>query len=145
MLFVEHTETNLPDLQGLEKDTVVLNWEERRKCRQKVRTEKGTELVMALPTGTILRDGEILYANEHGYITVEAAQEQVLVVDAGNIAAGARVAYEVGNRHLPISINGSRIVILRDAHLEEFFLKNGIPYRLEKAAFEPVKKVQVHG
>ena len=145
MLFVDHIITDLPDLQGLEKDTVVLNWEERRKSRQKVRTEKGTELVMALPTGTILRDKEILYANEHGYIAVEAAQEQVLVVDAKNIAAGALVAYEIGNRHLPLSLKGSSIVTLRDAPLEEFFLKNGIPYRLEKGTFEPLKKVHVHG
>ena len=145
MLFVERIKTDLPDLEGLEKDTVVLNWEDRRKSRQKVRTEKGTELIIALPTGTILRDGEILYANEHGYIAVEAAQEQVLVVDSGNIAAGAMVAYEIGNRHLPIALSGSKIVTPRDAPLEEFFLKNGIPYRLEKRAFEPVKKVPVHG
>lgn len=145
MLLIEQKQTNIPDLQGLEKDTVVLNWEERRKSRQRVRTPKGTELAIALPTGTILRDGDILYVDHLGYIVVEAAKEDLIVIHPESLTQGALVAYEIGNRHGPVSINEGRIVTPKNASLEELFQKSGIRYQLEKAVFEPTPKVHAHG
>ena len=65
---------------------------------------KGRELALALPTGTVLADGDILYVGAGLHVTVEAEEEDVLVVPLGDAAAAAALAYELGNRHLPVSI-----------------------------------------
>ena len=40
-----------------EQDVVHLDWDARQKCRQRLRTEAGREIGLALPTGTHLFPG----------------------------------------------------------------------------------------
>ncbi|MCL4496858.1 MAG: hypothetical protein M1467_01930, partial [Deltaproteobacteria bacterium] len=49
------------DVNGKNKDVIILDWEERRKSRQRVISKGGIEIGIALPTGTILYNGDILY------------------------------------------------------------------------------------
>ena len=57
-------------LSGKERDTLRLAWEERRWTRKRVTTTGGREVALALPTGSMLRPGDV--------IAVEAAMEQLL-------------------------------------------------------------------
>ena len=58
------TESPLPvepaALAGLERDTLSLTWEERRWTRKRVRSTAGREVALALPTGSLLRPGDVL-------------------------------------------------------------------------------------
>lgn len=136
--------TDLHPLDGLERDTIVLGWEERRKPRQRLTTKKGTEIALALPTGTILKDGDILYIDDHCYITVEEAKEDVIVISPEDMEEGAAIAYEIGNRHLPISIEKETIVTPQNLQMEEFLGKRAIRYQLRKESFEPTRKGHSH-
>jgi len=136
--------TDLHHLDGLEKDTIVLGWEERRKPRQRLMTEKGSEICLAFSTGTILRGGDILYMDDHCYIAVEAAKEDVIVIYPEDLAEGALIAYELGNRHLPISIGNKYIVTLQNPQMEEFLRKTDIRHRLRKESFEPTRRGHSH-
>jgi urease accessory protein len=135
---------DLHHLDGLERDTIVLGWEERRKPRQRLMTERGTEIALALSTGTILRDGDILYLDDHCYITVEAAKEDVIMIYPEDMGEGATIAYEIGNRHLPISIGKGNIVTPQNPQMEEFLKKTAIRYQLRKESFEPTRKGHPH-
>ena len=44
-------------LAGKERDTLRLTWEERRWTRKRVVTTAGRMVALALPTGSVLRDG----------------------------------------------------------------------------------------
>ncbi|MGA2517942.1 MAG: urease accessory protein UreE [Thermodesulfobacteriota bacterium] len=136
--------TDLHPLDGLERDTIVLGWEERRKPRQRLTTKKGSEIALALPTGTILKDGDILYLDDRCYVTVEEAKEDVIVISPEDMAEGAAIAYEIGNRHLPISIENGTIATPQNLQMEEFLKKTAIRYQLRKESFEPTRKGHSH-
>jgi urease accessory protein len=136
--------TDLHPLDGLERDTIVLGWEERRKSRQRLTTERGSEITLALPTGTILKDGDVLYIDDRCYLTVEEAKEDVIVISPEDMAEGAAIAYEIGNRHLPISIENGTIVTPQNLQMEEFLKKRAIRYQLRKESFEPTRKGHSH-
>ena len=131
-------------LDGLERDTIVLGWEERRKTRQRLTTKKGTEIALALSTGTILTDGDILYMDDRCYIAVEAAKEDVIVIYPEDVEEGAVIAYELGNRHLPVSIGKENIVTVQNPQMEEFLRKTAIRHQLQKESFEPTRKGHSH-
>ena len=135
---------DLHHLDGLERDTIVLGWEERRKARQRLTTKKGTEICLAFSIGTILRDGDILSMDDHCYIAVEAAKEDVIVIYPEDLAEGALIAYELGNRHLPVSIGKENIVTLQNLQMEEFLRKTDIRNRLRKESFEPTRRGHSH-
>ena len=59
MIIIKRKITGVGSLEGLERDTVVLNWEDRRRSRQRIRTTKGVELGIALHTGTVMQDGDL--------------------------------------------------------------------------------------
>lgn len=147
MLVIEKKKTNVDprDLVGLEKEALILSREDRRRSRQRVRTQKGTEIALALPTGTILKDGDILHVGARSYITVEAAKEEVIVIHPVSITEGALFAYEIGNRHLPISVKEGMILTPRDELLEEFLKRGGISYRCTEEIFEPTPRAYGHG
>ena len=136
--------TNGVHLDGLERDAIVLGWEDRRKPRQRLTTKKGTEICLAFSTGTILRDGDILYMDDRCYIVVEASKEDVIVIYPEDVAEGALIAYELGNRHLPISIGKKYIVTPQNPQMEEFLRKTAIRHQLRKESFEPIRKGHSH-
>jgi urease accessory protein len=135
---------DLHHLDGLERDAIVLGWEDRRKPRQRLTTKEGTEIALGLSTGTILKDGDILYIDDRCYIAVEAAKEDVIVIYPEDIEEGAVIAYELGNRHLPISIGKENIITPQNAQIEEFLKKGAIRHQLRKERFEPIRKGHSH-
>ena len=145
MLLIKHKVAAVKNLTALERDSVVLNWEERRKSRQRLKTTKGIEIAVALPTGTILYNGDILYINNNSYIAVEAAEEDVVVIYPDDMTKGAVIAYEIGNRHLPISINGDTIMTPYNHVLEDYLKKEAIQYEHKRDVFEPIKRGHSHG
>src|SRR3989449_9010666 len=66
------------ELVGLERDVLVLTAEERRWGRRRVTTRAGRALALALPTGSVLVPGDVLYVGPGWYVAVEAAAEAVL-------------------------------------------------------------------
>src|SRR2546427_13031511 len=86
-------------LAGRQRDVVVFTAEERRWGRRRVRTEAGRELMLALPTGSVLTPGEVLHVDEHWYVVAEAAREAVLAGTPRTPDGALRGAVEGGNRH----------------------------------------------
>src|SRR5882724_8660304 len=91
-------------LAGRNRDALVLTAEERRWGRRRVITRAGRELALALPTGSVLAPGDVLYVGEDWYVEVEAAHEALLAVMPRTREEGLRVAFEVGNRHFTLAV-----------------------------------------
>lgn len=145
MILIEHKITDFDNLDSLERDIVTLDWEKRRKSRQRLKTARGIEIILALPTGTVLHEGDILYRDDEIYIVVQAAKEEVITIEPENITQASIVSYEIGNRHLPISIKGSAIKTPYNLFIEDFLKRGNIKYRREMDAFEPIKGGHSHG
>jgi urease accessory protein len=125
-------------LAGRRRDVVVMTAEERRWGRRRVRTEAGRELMLALPTGSVLAPGEILHVAEDWYVVVEAAREAVLVVTPRSHEQALRVAFEVGNRHFTLAADGERLLVPDDPAMEALLRRLGVAFERTRVVFTPL-------
>jgi urease accessory protein len=126
------------ELAALDRDRLILSAEERRWGRRRVKTNKGRELALALPTGTALTPGQVLYVGPDYYVVIEAAEEAVFVVTPRSRDEAIRVAFEVGNRHFSVSIDGDRLLVPDDIAMEQLLGRLGVPWKRDRAVFVPL-------
>ncbi len=118
-------------------DRVSLAWEQRQKSRQRLMTAQGREIALALPTGTRLQAGDLLLTPE-GWIEVTSASEDVLLIRPRSPQETAFVAYQIGNRHLPMEIEAQGLKTLYEPILEVYLKQQGIPVERLQAPFTPI-------
>lgn len=94
--------------------TVTLSYLERHRRRLRLVTDQGEPLLLDLAKAMLLGDGDGLETDD-GIVEVKAANEALLEIRAGT-AGLARLAYHLGNRHLPIQLLEDRLLI-RDDHV----------------------------
>jgi urease accessory protein len=124
-------------------DTVSLTWDERQKSRQKLQTTQGQEIALALPTGTQLHAGDLLPVTG-GWIEVRLAQEEVLLIRPRNLREAAFVAYQIGNRHLPLDIAEDGLRTLYEPVVEDYFSQQKIAVERVQLPFTPVSATSGH-
>ena len=124
-------------------DRVALTWEQRQRSRQKLLTARGREIALALPTGTRLQAGDLLSTAE-GWIAVELAPEDVLLIRARSRQEAAFVAYQIGNRHLPLEIGERGLKTLYEPVLGSYLEQQGITVERAQLPFTPVSAASGH-
>jgi urease accessory protein len=70
-------------------------------------------------------------------VRVKAADEDVIEVRATTASALARAAYHLGNRHVPLQVEGDRLVIGYDPVLVDMLVALGVRTQRIWAPFEP--------
>ncbi len=119
------------------KATVTLAQHDRHRRRIRLTADDGTVFLLDLAEATVLRHGDGLKLESGGYIEVQAAPEQLIEVTAPTPELLARLAWHLGNRHLPAEIRGDRILI-RDDHVIVDMLKGlGAQVKAIEAPFDP--------
>src|SRR5215510_12422641 len=124
-------------------DTVSMTWEERQKSRQKLRTAHGQEIALALPTGTRLYAGDLLSIAE-GWIEVHLALGDMLLIRPRSLWEAAFVAYQIGNRHLPLEIVEEGLQTLYEPVLAAYVSQQAIPAEQAQRPFTPVSATSGH-
>ena len=124
-------------LRGKERDTLALTWEERRWTRRRVTTTRGRNVALALPTGSVLRPGDIVLVETEWYLVIEARPEPVLAVSPRDYAQAIRIAFDVGNRHFSIALDGDRLLVPDDSAMVQLLTRLGARWERSEAAFEP--------
>jgi urease accessory protein len=123
---------------GAGMDQVVLDFDGRHRRRAVLRTEGGREVLLDLPHATRLRDGDGLQLDEGGgTVRVVARAEPVLDIRAGDAAALVRIAWHLGNRHLPVQILGSVLRVRADHVIEGMIAGLGGRAEAREAPFDP--------
>jgi urease accessory protein len=117
--------------------TVALVWERRMRSRQRVTLADGTALVLVLPRGTVLRDGDVLTSDSGRRLRISAAAETVSTAHAENGAMLLRAAYHLGNRHVAVQIGAGWLRYLHDHVLDDMLRGLGLTVAVEQAPFEP--------
>ncbi len=139
-----HVHAAPAELAGRERDVLVLTAEERRWGRRRVVTRGGRELALALPTGSVLTAGEVLHVGADWYVVVEAAPEAVLAVTPRSREEGLRVAFEVGNRHFTVALDGERLLVPDDPAMEQLLTRLAVPFVRARAVFVPLGQGHRH-
>lgn len=135
---------NQDDLQGKEEDRLVLSWEERRWLRGRFTTERKRKVGIALPTGAAVPPGSILYVAEDWYLRLDGAIEPVLEIVPSDCHEAVKIAFEVGNRHFPLALDGNKILVADDKAMVRLMERLGVPYRQRQAVFDPIRNTQLH-
>ncbi len=118
-------------------DLMVLPWDQRERCRQRVRLASGEEAALFMARGTVLRDGDLLSGEGGRVVRVVAAPEPTYLVRCVDAAMLARCAYHLGNRHTQAQVGPGWIRIRVDPVLKEMVLGLGAHVDEELAKFEP--------
>ncbi len=135
MNLVETVLPRIADDDDREQDCVRLTWEQRQKTRQKVVTQGGRELGIALPTGTTLQPGDVLHREDDLVIIVEGVPERVFVITPATRERACLCAHHLGNLHRPIGIVGNSILTPYEEAMEAQILRLGAPFSVEERVF----------
>jgi urease accessory protein len=99
-------------------DRVLIDFDRRHRRRIVLRTEAGADLLLDLPHAERLRDGDGL-PTANGIVLVRAKPEPLLEIHAHDEGELVRIAWHLGNRHLPVQLLGDRIRIRADHVIAE--------------------------
>ena len=131
-------------LRNKEEDKLVLNWEQRRWMRGRFTTERGRKIGIALPTGTTVVPGSILYVGPDWFLKIEAAVESVLEIVPSNCAEAVKIAFEVGNWHFPLALRENKILVPDDKPMVRLLERLGVPWERRQTIFDPIANTQLH-
>ena len=118
-------------------DVVVLDFDDRHRRRRAMRGVRGTAFLLDLPEAIALRGGDALVLDDGGLIEVVAAPEPLVEVTALDPAVAVRIAWHLGNRHLPVQLAGRRLRIRRDHVIEAMVIGLGGTIVAIEAPFDP--------
>lgn len=116
---------------------LTLPFELRQKSRLRCVLDSGEEAGLILERGTVLRGGDRLQAEDGRIIAVMAAPETLSVVASGDALLLSRVAYHLGNRHVPVQILAGSLRYQHDHVLDDMVRGLGPQVSVETLPFEP--------
>ena len=127
-----------------DSDVVELDYDERHRRRIAMRTASGREFLLDLPRATRLADGDGLALSDGSTVRVKAKSERVIDVRAGSSVDLVRLAWHLGNRHVPAQILGDSIRIRYDRVILEMLQGLGSVTRVHDAPFHPESGAYAH-
>ena len=120
---------------------IALTYEQRQKSRLRVRLDSGEEVAISRARGSVLRAGERVQTTSGATVEIVSAPEKLLHIEADSLA---RLAYHLGNRHVPVQVGERFLRIGEDHVLEEMVRKLGARVTHVEAPFEPESGAYSH-
>jgi urease accessory protein len=118
-------------------DTVILDYAHRSTPKITVSGVKGTGVDIDLETPARLRTDDLLELDNGALIEVVAAPEPLIESRATDVSALARLAWHLGDRHVPVQLLPNRIRAQRDPAVESLLKSLGAKVMHIEAPFEP--------
>ncbi len=118
-------------------DTVVLDFDDRHRRRMAMTGTRGLEFLLDLQNAIALRGGDALVLEDGRLVEVVAAPEPLLEIRGADPHHLIRVAWHLGNRHLPTQIMKKGLRIRRDHVIEAMVKGLGARVIEIEAPFDP--------
>ena len=118
-------------------DTVILDYAQRSAQKVTVASVKGIAIEIDLHEPVRLRTDDLLVVDDNTLVEVVAAPEPLIEARAADVAGLARLAWHLGDRHVPVQVLPNRIRVRRDAAIETLLASLGAKVALIDAPFEP--------
>ncbi|RFD21431.1 urease accessory protein UreE [Komagataeibacter melaceti] len=120
-----------------EADVFTADYEGRHRRRMMLPLRSGTKVLLELDHARLLHDGEGLRLDDGRIIRVEAMLEDLMEVTAHDALHLLRLAWHLGNRHLPAAIEERRILVRYDHVIADMIRGLGGHVRSVQAPFDP--------
>jgi len=118
-------------------DTVILDYEQRSAQKATVTGVKGGIIEIDLHEPARLRTDDLLVLDDGGLVEVVAAPEPLIEARTADLTTLARLAWHLGDRHVPVQVLPNRVRVRRDGAIESLLASLGAKVIVIKAPFEP--------
>ncbi len=125
-------------------DRVVLSYEDRFLRRKVLTSAAGLKFLVDLEHVTSLGQGDA-FALEDGRLIEGIPAEEPLLEITGGAHELMRLAWHIGNRHMPAQIEEARILIQRDHVIRDMLDQLGATLREVEEPFTPEGGAYGHG
>ena len=95
-------------------------------------------IALALPTGSVLHSGDVIAVEADWYLEVEARPEPGLAVTPRDRNEAIRIAFDVGNRHFSLALDGEALLVPDDTAMEQLLTRLGVKWERREAVFDPI-------
>jgi urease accessory protein len=117
--------------------TLTLDFDARHRRRIRLRTDQGEDVLLNLPQAVALEDGDGLQLDNGTWLEVRAAAESLIEVRHGIPDQLLRIAWHLGNRHLPTEVRKDVLRIRPDHVIEDMLRGLGAELITIQARFQP--------
>jgi urease accessory protein len=114
-----------------------LSHSDRHRRRLKLATDTGEPFLLDLQRPTRIADGDGLQLDDGSYVLVRAAAEDCALVRCADPTAMTRIAWHLGNRHLPVQIVADGLLIRADHVIVEMARGLGAVVEARRCPFDP--------
>lgn len=120
-----------------EVDWVYVDWYDLDKKLLRKTSAAGEEIGIRLEGHTHghLHEGDVLFADENKVIVLDILPCELTVVEVHSMQEMGRLCFELGNRHLSLSIGEKQVSVPYDAPTFEYLAKLGFAPKKEEAKF----------
>ena len=118
-------------------DSVRLDHDLRNRRRMVFTTAGGAAILLDMARAVHLHDGDGLQLDDGSVVRVEAAPEALTEISAPDMPALIRIAWHLGNRHLPTQLAEGHLLIRHDHVIEAMVEGLGGRCRAIMAPFDP--------
>jgi urease accessory protein len=102
---------------------VTLDFETRHRRRIRLTLDEGGEILINLARAVAMADGDGLQMEDGRWVRVQAASERLVEIRHPDFVQLMRIAWHLGNRHLPTDIR-DRVLRIRPDHVIEDMLRS---------------------
>lgn len=114
-------------------DYLFIAWYQTSKRLQRLTTAGGQAIAIRfLGKGQELKEGDVLYEDEHKVIMVSILPCEAIVLACSNKQELALVAYEIGNKHLSLFVEGYKLYLPYERSLFDWFVHQGYAPSIEE-------------
>jgi len=120
-----------------ETGRIVADYDQRHRRRILLRSEAGQEVLLDLARTQHLRDGDAIACDDGSLMRIVSLPERLLSITAATPEALLRLAWHLGNRHLPTSLTAERLLIREDHVIADMVRGLGGSVSAILAPFDP--------
>jgi len=117
--------------------TLTLDFDARHRRRIRLTLDEGEEILLDLPKAVAMMNGDGLQLEDGRWFEVRAAAELIVEVRHQDPAQLMRLAWHLGNRHLPTDIRHQVLRIRPDHVIEDMLRHFGADLRRVEIPFQP--------
>jgi urease accessory protein len=117
--------------------TLTLDFDSRHRRRIRLTADQGEDILLDLPKAVAMADGDGLQLEDGRWLKVQAAPELIVEVRHKNPHQLMRLAWHLGNRHLPTEIQNDVLRVRPDHVIEDMLLGFGAELARVRAPFQP--------
>ena len=117
--------------------TLTLDFDMRHRRRLRLTTDQGEDVLLDLPKAVAMGDGDGLQLEDGRWLKVQAAAELIVEVKHKDPNQLIRLAWHLGNRHMPTEMRKQALRIRPDRVIEDMLHGLGADLVKMQAPFQP--------